>query len=91
MSGFFIAYRCSKKLKMEFKTHHIAETKIAKIISDDSIITQNKDGINLLGNVYYQGFDEIIIFEKILHLTFLFLKPELQERYSKSLLSMAFG
>lgn len=49
---------------MRIETHIINETKIAEVISDVNIINEIEDGIDLLGSLYYQGFDKIIIHEK---------------------------
>jgi len=49
---------------MEIKTHTINNVKIAEVISSDIIIQSTEDGLDLLGNLYYQGFDTIIIHEK---------------------------
>lgn len=49
---------------MKIETHHINETKIAEVISEVNIINKTEDGLDLLGNLYYQGFDKIIIHEK---------------------------
>ena len=37
---------------------------IAEIISETILINKIEDGIDLLGNLYYQGFDKIVIHEK---------------------------
>lgn len=49
---------------MRIETHIINDTKIAEVISDVNIINEIEDGIDLLGSIYYQGFDKIIIHEK---------------------------
>lgn len=49
---------------MKIKTHDNNDIKIAELISEDYIINEVDDGIDLLGNLYYQGFDKIIIHEK---------------------------
>ena len=49
---------------MEIKTHNIDNTKVAEIITDKVILRFTEDGLELLGNLYYQGFDKIIIHEK---------------------------
>ena len=49
---------------MEIKTHNIDNTKVAEIITDKIILRSTEDGLDLLGNLYYQGFDKIIIHEK---------------------------
>lgn len=49
---------------MTIKTHDINETKIAELISEDTLIKNIEDGLDLLGTLYYQGFDKIIMYEK---------------------------
>lgn len=49
---------------MKIKTHNLSESQIAEVISDERIIDKAEDGLDLLGNLYYQGFDGIIINEK---------------------------
>lgn len=44
---------------MKIKTHDINETKIAELISEDTLIKNIEDGLDLLGNLYYQDFDKI--------------------------------
>lgn len=51
--------------KMKIETISINDIKIAEVTSEDTIvINTTSDGLNLLGNLYYQGFDKIIIHEK---------------------------
>ena len=49
---------------MKIETHDINDTKIAELISEDTIINNIEDGLDLLGNLYYQDFDKIIIYDK---------------------------
>lgn len=49
---------------MEIKTHNIDNAKVAEIITDKVILRSTEDGLDLLGNLYYQGFDKIIIHKK---------------------------
>ena len=49
---------------MIIKTHNLNNTKIAEVISEVSIINNTEDGLDLLGNLYYQGFDKIMIYQK---------------------------
>ncbi|MDQ3111088.1 MAG: DUF4180 domain-containing protein [Bacteroidota bacterium] len=49
---------------MKIETHAISNTKIAEVISDDIIIKTTEDGLDLLGNLYYQDFDKIIVHAK---------------------------
>jgi hypothetical protein len=59
---------------MKIEAHNINNTNIAEIISDETIIITTEDGLDLLGNVYYQGFDGIILHEKNLTPDFFDLK-----------------
>jgi Domain of unknown function (DUF4180) len=49
---------------MEIVAHNLNNTKIAEITSDETIIITTEDGLDLLGNIYYQGFDGIVLHEK---------------------------
>ncbi|HRG37659.1 MAG TPA: DUF4180 domain-containing protein [Bacteroidia bacterium] len=49
---------------MKIEKHTINGAKIAEIISDEVIINNTEDGLALLGNLYYQGFDAIVMHEK---------------------------
>lgn len=62
---------------MEIKTHQINTTKVAEIISDNIIINSVQDGLDLLGNIYYQGFDQVIIYEKNITSDFFNLKTKI--------------
>ncbi|GLR17247.1 DUF4180 domain-containing protein [Portibacter lacus] len=52
---------------MEFKKHVVGEKNVAEIISDQVEINSVEDGKDLLGNVYYQNFDGVIVYKK--HIT----------------------
>lgn len=52
---------------MQIKSHIIAGITIAEITSDKVIINTVQDALDLLGNVYYQDFEKVIIHEQ--HLT----------------------
>ena len=49
---------------MRIETHHANNSQIAEVISEVVIISTIEDGIDLLGNLYYQGFDKMVIYEK---------------------------
>jgi len=49
---------------MRIETYNLNEIKIAEITSDEFIIITTEDGLDLLGNLYYQGFDRIVLNEK---------------------------
>jgi len=66
VSGHCNGRPCKKQRtdNMKIETHDINDTKIAELISEDTIINNIEDGLDLLGNLYYQDFDKIIIYEK---------------------------
>lgn len=49
---------------MRIELHTINNIEIAEALSADPIIRNAEDGLDLLGNLYYQGFDRIIIHEE---------------------------
>lgn len=49
---------------MKIESHSINGKKIAEIVSTDIVIRSSEDGLDLLGNLYYQDFDKIVIREK---------------------------
>lgn len=49
---------------MRIELIEINSTKIAEVISDGIIIKTADDGLDLMGNVYYQDFDKVILYEK---------------------------
>ncbi len=62
---------------MKIETHHINNIEVAEIISNEIIIKTTEDGIDLLGNLYYQGFDKMIIYEKNITPDFFDLKTKI--------------
>ncbi|MBO6200284.1 MAG: DUF4180 domain-containing protein [Chryseobacterium sp.] len=62
---------------MEIKTHIVNEEKVAEIVSDEIIINSVEDALDLVGNIYYQGFDKLVISEKNLTSEFFDLKNKL--------------
>jgi len=59
---------------MKIEAHKINNAEIAEVLSNDIIIKTSEDGLDLLGNLYYQGFDKIVIHEKNIIPTFFDLK-----------------
>lgn len=49
---------------MEILSHQINNKKIAEIISNDIILSNVDDALDLIGNLGYQKFDKVIIYEK---------------------------
>lgn len=49
---------------MQLTLHSINNIKIGEIISDEVILKTTDDGLTILGDLYYQGYDKIILYEK---------------------------
>ena len=49
---------------MTIITHQNNHTKIAEVIAENTVIGSIEDGLDVLGDLYYQGFDAIILYEK---------------------------
>ena len=49
---------------MQLTLHSINNIKIGEITSDKIILKTTEDGLTLLGDLYYQGYDKIILHEK---------------------------
>lgn len=49
---------------MQVTNHTINNIPIAEVNTEGYLIEKAEDGLDLLGNLYYQGFDRIIIHEK---------------------------
>lgn len=62
---------------MNIQSHKINDTEIAEIISDNITIHTTEDALDLMGNIYYQGFDKIIIHQKNLTIAFFDLKNKM--------------
>src|SRR5690606_11583221 len=62
---------------MNIQTNKINDTAIAEISSTQIVIQNTEDALDLLGNIYYQGFDNIIIYQKNLTTDFFDLKNKM--------------
>ncbi|NML21246.1 DUF4180 domain-containing protein [Pseudoflavitalea sp. G-6-1-2] len=58
-------------------THQIQHLKYGEVIADTILIKNVDDGLNLMGDLYYQGFDGIILHEKNITPAFFDLKTKL--------------
>ena len=78
---------------MKIESHTINNTNIAQILSEEIIISSAEDGLDLLGNLYYQGFDKIIIHEQNITPAFFDLKNgiagEILQKFSNYRVSLA--
>ena len=62
---------------MIIQSHKINKIEIAEVISDKILIQNPDDALDLIGNLYYQGFDKIVIYEKNLTPDFFDLKNKI--------------
>ncbi|MDO5106294.1 DUF4180 domain-containing protein [Capnocytophaga sp.] len=62
---------------MEIKTHYKNDSKIAEILSEKVILASVDDALDLIGNLSYQGFAQIIIHEKNITTDFFDLKTKI--------------
>jgi hypothetical protein len=78
---------------MKIESHTINNTNIAEILSEKIIISNAEDGLDLLGSLYYQGFDKIIIHEQNITPAFFDLKNgiagEILQKFSNYRVSLA--
>jgi len=68
-------YALPKENKVEF--NNIGDTGIKEIIADRIVINNLEDGIDLIGNVYYQGYEKLIILKENITPDFFDLKTKL--------------
>lgn len=72
---------------MKIESHLVNNVKIAEVVSDALIIQSSEDGLDLLGNLYYQDFDKIILHAKNITPDFFNLKNgmagEILQKFSK--------
>jgi|GEM_PF-1353277 len=68
---------------MEIKEHNLNEIKVAEVLSDEIIIQNTADALDLMGNLYYQGFNKIIIYQKNITPDFFDLKNKGRRHTSK--------
>lgn len=69
---------------MNIEIHGQGGAKIAEVISNELLISNPEEGLQLLVDLYYQDFDKIIIHKKILHPIFSILKLVLPEKFFKN-------
>ncbi|PWN67414.1 DUF4180 domain-containing protein [Chryseobacterium oncorhynchi] len=62
---------------MVIKSHNIKNIKVAEVLSDEVIIQSVQDGLDLMGDIYYQGFDKVIVYEKDITPDFFDLKTKI--------------
>ncbi|WP_312553323.1 DUF4180 domain-containing protein [Empedobacter brevis] len=62
---------------MKIKTHNVNGKKMAEIITDEIILRTTEDVLDVLGNLYDQAFDKIIIHKKNIIPDFFELKTKI--------------
>ncbi|MFC3199304.1 DUF4180 domain-containing protein [Parapedobacter deserti] len=62
---------------MNIQPHKIDGKEIAEITSDKIIIQHTDDALDLMGNIYYQGFESMILYEKNITADFFDLKNKM--------------
>lgn len=78
---------------MDIRFHETLNITIAQIISNDIIITEVQDALDIMADCSYQGAEKIIFYEKNLHPDFFDLKTKLAgdilQKFSNYRMSMA--
>lgn len=59
---------------MQLLTHSLGPITIAELSGEPVLIASTQDAVDLLGNLYYQGLDRVILHEKHLSADFFDLK-----------------
>lgn len=71
---------------MRIETHKINDLLIAEVMPEGDGINTTEEGLELLGDLYYQGFAGIVIHERNIHPDFFILKNgklgELLQKFS---------
>ncbi|WP_138990396.1 DUF4180 domain-containing protein [Larkinella sp. C7] len=62
---------------MKIETHEVNGIRMAEVISDDVLISNPEDGLQLVVDLYYQDFDRMILYEKSITPDFFDLKTGL--------------
>ncbi|WP_160137390.1 DUF4180 domain-containing protein [Chryseobacterium sp. c4a] len=62
---------------MVIKPHNVGNRQIAEVTSEQIIIQSAEDGLDLMGNIYYQGFDKVVLYEKNITPDFFDLKTKI--------------
>ncbi len=71
---------------MKIEIIQLDAIKIAEIVSDNLVISSKEDGVDLLGDLYFQGFDKVILHQENIMADFFDLKTgiagELLQKFS---------
>lgn len=78
---------------MNIEIHEAEDHKIAEVTSDTFIINDTEDGLDLLGDLYFQGFDHIVLYKQNITPDFFDLKTgiagEILQKFSNYRMKLA--
>ncbi|WP_449439652.1 DUF4180 domain-containing protein [Pedobacter steynii] len=78
---------------MNIEIHQTEKTRIAEVISDEVLIKNPEEGLQLLADLYYQNFDKIILKEQNICAEFFDLKSgiagEILQKFSNYRMPLA--
>ena len=62
---------------MNLAVHSVGNKKIAEMQASDTVIHSTEDALNLMGDLYYQGYDGLILYEEQITPLFFDLKTKM--------------
>jgi hypothetical protein len=78
---------------MKIQPHQSSDIKVAEVLSESILIAKIEDGLNLMADIYYQGYDAIILHEKNITSAFFDLKTgeagEILQKFSNYRMRLA--
>lgn len=75
---------------MNIEVHQVENRKIAEIQASGTVIHSTEDALNLMGDLYYQGYDGLILHEEQITPAFFDLKRKWLVRSSKNSRTIVF-
>ncbi|KYG74533.1 uncharacterized protein DUF4180 [Roseivirga ehrenbergii] len=78
---------------MDINIHEVGEFQIAEVTSEGFVINDKEEGLDLLGNLYYHGFDHVILYKTNITPNFFDLKTgiagEILQKFSNYRVKLA--
>lgn len=78
---------------MEFEIKELNNTRVIEVITDEMVISNVEDGTDLIGNLYYQDADRVILHQKNITPDFFDLKTgiagEILQKFSNYRIRLA--
>jgi hypothetical protein len=76
--GLYIPFSIKKNKRiMNLAVHQTGNKKIAEIQASEIVIHSTEDALNLMGDLYYQGYDGLILYEEQITPLFFDLKTKM--------------